>query len=86
MCASVDDVHVLCRPERVKVIYGTLAECPFRVGASVCTKERRGCGTVEGIKVLGTPIGSAQFTWERLQTRIFEEQRLWDAILRVPDL
>ena len=69
--------------------------------ASVCTKERRECGTVEeshlvmctnlvprfgkeGIKVLGTPIGSAQFTWERLQTRIVDEQRLWDAIPRVP--
>ena len=40
----------------------------------------------EGIKVLGTPIGSAAFSRERMMTRIADEQRLWDAILRVPDL
>ena len=40
----------------------------------------------EGIKVLGTPIRSAAFTRERMMTRIADEQRLWDAIPRVPDL
>ena len=40
----------------------------------------------EGIKVLGTPIGSAAFIRERMMTRIAAEQRLWDAIPRVPDL
>ena len=31
ICAFLDDVYVLCRPERVKVIYDTLAERLFRV-------------------------------------------------------
>ena len=35
---------------------------------------------------MGTPIGSAAFTRERMMTRIADEQRLWDAIPRVPDL
>ena len=39
----------------------------------------------EGIKVLGTPIGSAAFTREWMMTRIADEQRLWHAITRVPD-
>ena len=40
----------------------------------------------EGIKVLGTPIGSTQYTHARMQERIADEQRLWNAIPRVPDL
>ena len=40
----------------------------------------------EGIKVLGTPIGSEAFIREKVMTRIADEQRLWDAIPRVPDL
>ena len=31
ICAFLDDVCALCRPERVKVICDTLAECLFRV-------------------------------------------------------
>ena len=40
----------------------------------------------QGVMVLGTPIGSPQFTADRLQTRIEEEQRLWEAIPHVSDL
>ena len=39
-----------------------------------------------GIKVLGTPIGGTDFVRERTRARIVDEQRLWDAIPRVPDL
>ena len=31
ICAFLDDVYVLCRPERVKAVHATLAECLFRV-------------------------------------------------------
>ena len=34
----------------------------------------------EGIVVLGTPLGSAQFVSGKLQTRVEEECRLWEAI------
>ena len=40
----------------------------------------------QGVMVLGTPIGSPQFTADRLQTRIEEERRLWEAIPYVSDL
>ena len=36
--------------------------------------------------MLGTPLGSAEFVAEHVRARILEEQRLWDAILNVPDL
>ena len=40
----------------------------------------------DGIKILGTPLGNAQFVAEHTQERLEEEQRLWDAIPSVPDL
>ena len=40
----------------------------------------------DGIKILGTPVGNAQFVAEHMQERLEEEQRLWDAIPSVPDL
>ena len=40
----------------------------------------------EGIKVLGSPTVGEQLARELLQTRIAEEQRLWDAIPRFPYL
>ena len=40
----------------------------------------------EGIVVLGTPLGSAQFVSGKLQARVEEERRLWEAIPTVPDL
>ena len=39
-----------------------------------------------GIRVLGTPIGTAQFVAEAMEARIVEERRLWEAIPSVPDL
>ena len=40
----------------------------------------------EGIEVLGTPMGSTQYTHARMQEGIADEQRLWNAIPHVPDL
>ena len=36
--------------------------------------------------VLGTPIGSAPFVAEKLQSMVNDERRLWEAILDIPDL
>ena len=35
----------------------------------------------DGIKVLGTPLGTAQFVSSLVEERIAEERRLWEAIL-----
>ena len=40
----------------------------------------------EGIKILGTPVGSRQFVHEKVMERVEEECRLWEAIPHVPDL
>ena len=40
----------------------------------------------EGIKILGTPVGSRQFVHEKVMERVDEERRLWEAIPHVPDL
>ena len=40
----------------------------------------------EGIKVLGTPVGTDQFVSDIVPERVQEETRLWEAIEWVPDL
>ena len=40
----------------------------------------------EGVKVLGTPVGSRAFVDEVINKRLREEQKLWEAIPWVPDL
>ena len=39
----------------------------------------------EGIKVLGTPVGSDVFVQSHTNERLEEEDRLWEAIGWVPD-
>ena len=39
----------------------------------------------EGVKILGTPLGSQRFIQEVADKRLAEEQRLWDAIPTVPE-
>ena len=41
---------------------------------------------VEGINVLGTPIGSGHFITQKMEERIEKECDLWRAIPTVPDL
>ena len=39
----------------------------------------------EGVKVLGTPMGSVQFSsLQMMEARIVEERRLWDTIPLLP--
>ena len=40
----------------------------------------------DGIKVLGTPLGTVHFVASLVEERIAEERRLWEAIPSVPDL
>ena len=40
----------------------------------------------EAVMVLGTPNGSAPFVAEKLQSRVNDERRLWEAIPDIPDL
>ena len=40
----------------------------------------------DGIKVLGTPVGTNQFVSDAVAERVQEENRLWEAIEWVPDL
>ena len=39
-----------------------------------------------GVKVLGTPIGTAAFVQQHVEERLTDEKRLWDALGEVPDL
>ena len=39
-----------------------------------------------GIKMLGTPLGNADFVTQHVQRRIADEAKLWDAIPEIPDL
>ena len=40
----------------------------------------------QGVKVLGTPVGTLEFIEDVTQRRLEEERRLWEAIPSVPDL
>ena len=40
----------------------------------------------QGLKVLGTPIGSEEFTEAHVQERLEDEKKFWEAIPEVPDL
>ena len=40
----------------------------------------------QGVKVLGTPVGTPEFIEDVTQRRLEEESRLWEAIPSVPDL
>ena len=91
-CAFLDDIFVLCQPHRVKTLYDELARCLFtftrakqECGTKPATNHkmstfwalRRG---TRGVVVLGTPPGRAQFVSGKLQGRVEEGHRLWEAI------
>ena len=100
--AFLDDIYMVCEPERVRPLYNILGAALHRE-ASVCTLAKpvwnRG-GIVpahveemgpdvwncDGIKVLGTPLGTAHFVASLVEERIAEERRLWEAIPSVLDL
>ena len=98
LCAFLDDIYVLCQPGRVKIIHDELSRCLSRVAgitrvwnkAGIPPEDVHNLGPEawqpEGIDVLGTPLWSAQFVSRKLQARVEEERRLWEAIPTVPDL
>ena len=102
ICAFLDDVYIVCQPERVRVLYDWLAESLIRV-AGIHLHEGKtrvwiasGTDNVEelgpdvlqprGITVLGTPIGSVEYTTEKIERRFAEERLLWESIPAVLDL
>ena len=104
LCAFLDDVYVLCLPNRVAPLFKLLRESLDRVAGIRLhegkTRVWNRSGTApedigelgeeawqpEGLKVLGSPIGSPQFTTAKLRERVEEERRLWDAIPTVKNL
>ena len=96
LCIFLDDVHVFCLPCRsaVQVVARVSGQSrghqtPRRQNEGL-EQERTAPEDIvelgeeawqpEGLKVLGTPIGSPQFTAAKLRERVEEEQRFWDAI------
>ena len=45
-----------------------------------------GVWSPDGIKILGTPIGSLEFVHSFIERRLEDEGRLWKAVTWVPDL
>ena len=104
LSAFLDDIYLLCEPDRVKPLYNIPGEALFRVAGihlhegktRVWNRGGIAPGQVEelgpaarscdGIKVLGTPLGTAQFVSPLMEERIAEERKLWEAIPNVPDL
>ena len=56
-------------------VWNRASECP--PGMDDLGNEVR---NAEGIKVLGTPVGSPQFVQHTVDTRLEEEKKLWEAI------
>ena len=104
LCAFLDDIYLLCPPERVVPLYKLLSETLARVAGirlhqgktKVWNKAGRAPEDVQelgpeawqtqGLKVLGTPIGTPEFVSQKMNDRIEDERRLWETIPVVPDL
>ena len=104
LCAFLDDIYMVCEPERVRPLYNILGAALHReAGISLHTGTTRvwnrggivpahveemglDVWNCDGIKVLGTPLGTAHFVASLVEERIAEERRLWEAIPSVPDL
>ena len=96
LCAYLDDVYLVCQPDRVVTLFEILSESLFTVAG----RQRRGTGVVWSQR-MGTGLGRkhgrrrASLCWGLLSdrrslcwrdARIAEERLLWDAIPAVPDL
>ena len=96
--AFLDDIHVLSRRDRTRLIFNLLAEkLHLQAGIQLHAGKTRTwnkSGTRppdvddlgpdvwhgEGIKVLGTPVGSDVFVQSHTNERLEEENRFWEAI------
>ena len=112
----MDDVYVLCQPERARAVFDVLEEelrnhtgirCnlgktkvwnragvepprvrelqqspsePVWVGDHTLPEEQ------QGLKVLGTPLGTEAYQQRHGEKRLAEEKRFWDRIPELPDL
>ena len=96
--AFLDDVYVVATSQRIREVCNLLNETLAIVGIQLHAGKTRtwnragtrpadleDLGPEEGIKILGTPIGSDQFVADVAQARLEEERRLWEAISWVPD-
>ena len=92
--AYLDDVYVVSNPDRTRVLYDLLGR--LHAGktrtwnkASECPPNIDDLGdeiwNPEGIKILGTPVGSDLFVSQTTTVRLEEESRLWEAVSWVPD-
>ena len=79
LCAFLDDLYLVCEPERVRPLYDRLAEALSTVAGirlyqgntrvwnaiGQCPEDIADLGpevwSMDGIKVLGTPLGSTEF-------------------------
>ena len=62
-------------------VWNKAGECPERVaelGSDVWSPQ--------GVKILGTPVGSGDFVERMATERLAEEQKLWEALAWIPDL
>ena len=102
--AFLDDVHVVCSPNKVRAVFDLLArELSEHAGIQLNEGKTRVWNRAgmrpphvedlgpevwneEGVKILGTPIGSDRFNEAVTEERLTEERRLWDALAWVPDL
>ena len=104
LCAFLDDIFLVCEPDRVRFLYDQLAEALSTVAGirlhqgktrvwntiGQCPEDIADLGpevwSIDGIKVLGPPLGNTKFVSSIMEERVREEQRLWEAIPFVPDL
>ena len=104
LCAYLDDVYLLCTPERVVPLYKLLSEVlAGEAGITLHqgkTKVWNQAGRApedvhelgpevwrpQGLKILGTPIGTPEFVSQKMNERIEDERQLWETIPSVPDL
>ena len=102
--AFLDDVYVVCSPNRVRAVFDMLArELSEHAGIQLNEGKTRVWNRAgvrpthmedlgpevwneEGVKILGTPIGSDRFIEAVTEERLTEGRRLWDALAWVPDL
>ena len=102
--AFLDDVYVVCLPNRVRTIFDLLGARLSRVAgirlhdgktrvwnkAGECPERVAELGpdvwSPQGVKILGTPVGSGDFVERMATERLAEEQKLWEALAWIPDL
>ena len=90
LCAFLDDVYLLCEPERVRFLLDLLAEALTRhagiqlhQGKTRVWNRNGEVWRSDGIKVLGAPLGSSEFVALQMEERLTEERRLREAIPHV---